>query len=108
MPLYDYRCPNGHRVELIRPIGVNTVQCSCGVDAERRTVNRVAHIGRAVVPHAQRNYRQSFSEYREAVDEVADSYRRVNDERAPHEGVTAPNYYELAKTKAHTQGAAIK
>ena len=71
-------------------------------------MNHVAHIGRATVPSDQRNHRQSFSEYQEAVAEVADGYSKVNNDRAPHEKVPEPNYFELAKSKAQSQGAAIR
>ena len=108
MPLYGYQCPQGHEVELIRPIGVDTALCPCGEESKRRTIYRVAHIGRAVVPRDQQTYRQSFGEYREAVAEVEDGYSRINNERAPHEQVSTPNYFELAKSKAQAQGAAIR
>ena len=108
MPLYRYQCPRGHEVELIRPMGVDTVLCPCGVDSERRTVYRVSHVGRVAIPQDQKNYRQSFNEYQEAVAEVADSYNRGNNERAPHEQVSEPNYFGLAKSRAQSQGAAIK
>ena len=108
MPLYGYRCPKGHEIELIRPIGVDKVSCLCGDESQRLTVYRVAHIGRAAIPRDQQNYRQSFSEYREAVDEVSDSYSRINNDRAPHEQVPKPDYFGLAKSQAQSQGAAIK
>jgi len=108
MPLYGYQCPKGHEVELIRPIGVDTASCPCGAESKRQTVNRVAHIGRAAIPRDQQSYRESFSEYQEAVAEVSDSYGRVNNERAPNEQVSEPNYFGLAKSKAQSQGAAIK
>ena len=108
MPLYGYRCSNGHEIELIRPMGVDAISCPCGVESERQAVNRVAHIGRAIVPQDQKTYRQSFSEYREAVDEVADSYSRVNNDRAPSEKVLETDYYKAAKRKAQSQGAAIR
>lgn len=108
MPLYQYRCSQGHEEELIRQMGVDTVPCPCGLSSKRRTVNQVAHIGRAAVPQDQRNYRQSFSEYREAVAEVSDGYSRINNDRAPNEKVLEPNLFEFAKSKAQSQGAAIK
>ena len=108
MPLYVYQCSEGHQVELIRPIEVATFPCSCGAELKRQAVNHVAHIGRAVIPQDQKSYRQSFSEYQEAVAEVADSYSRANNGRAPHEQVLEPNYFQLAKSKARSQGAAIK
>lgn len=108
MPLYNYQCSKGHEVELIRPMGVDTILCPCGDESRRQTVNRVAHIGRAETPRDQQTYHQSFSEYQEAVAEVSDSYSRVNNERVPQEQVLKPDYFELAKSKARSQGAAIK
>ncbi len=108
MPLYRYQCPLGHEAELIRPMGVDTVPCPCGGVAERCTANRVAHIGRAVIPRDQRTYRRGFSEYQEAAAEVEDIYTRVNKDRALGERVAGPNYFALAKSKAQAQGASIR
>lgn len=108
MPLYDYECPQGHLAELLRPWGVATVLCACGEPAARQAVYRVAALGHAAVPPTDRNYRQPYSEYREAVAEVADHYGRVNGERGPGEQVRVPDYYGLAKAQAVSKGAKVR
>ncbi len=107
MPLYRYRCDQGHEAELLRPRDVAVVSCPCGAQADRLAVNRVAHIGRATVPRDERSYRQSYAEYHDAVQDVAYKYDRLNDSRAPAEKVREPDYYELAKAQAVAKGASI-
>jgi hypothetical protein len=86
---------------------VESVECACGSEANREAVNRVAIIGAVPVPRDERNYRQSFAEYREAVAEVADGYERVNRDRAPGERIREPDYYERAKAQAIAKGVPI-
>ena len=107
MPLYRYRCSNGHEAELLRPMRVSGVVCHCGDVGLRQAVNPLAVIGKAGVPRDQRSYRKSYGEYREAVAEVADHYERVNGERAPRDHVQEPDYYGLAERQAIAKGAPI-
>ncbi len=88
-------------------MGVETEPCFCGSVADRLAVNRMVVIGTATVPRDERNYRQSYGEYREAVAEVADHYQRVNGERAPGEQVRGPNYYNIARAQARATGAKV-
>ena len=108
MPLFRYACPSGHEVELLRHRSVDAVPCACGAEAQRCAVNHVAVIGRATVPRDHRNYRQSYGEYREAVAEVADGYKQVNDSRGPREQVQSPDYYGLAKAQATAKGFPVR
>ena len=108
MPIYVYRCKQGHETELLRTFEVNDVLCPCGSHALRQPINRLVVIGRAIVPRDQRNYRKSYGEYREAVAEVSDHYSRVNNGRGPGEKVQPPDYYGLAKAQAVAKGVAIR
>ena len=108
MPFYSYRCPQGHDQELLRPREVVSVPCPCGEDGIRQAVNRLAVIGKAVIPRDQRSYRQTFSEYNEALAEVADSYARVNDSRPPEDHVQQPDYFGLATKQAVDKGVPIR
>lgn len=108
MPIYAYRCSAGHKFEERRSYGDSIVLCGCGLDAERQAVNHVAVIGQAGVPRDERNYRHTFSEYREAVAEVQDGYERVNQARAPSEQIKEPDYFGVAKKRAVAHGAPIR
>lgn len=89
-------------------MGVATALCSCGLLANRSSVNHLTVIGTATVPRDERNYRQSYGEYREAVVEVADQHQRVNDSRSPGEWVQSPDYYALAKAQSRARGVKIQ
>ena len=108
MPIYSYRCGQGHETELLRPFEVAEVLCGCGDQAIRSSVNRLSVIGQVPVPRDERSYRKSYGEYREAAAEVADGYERVNRDRAPSEQVKGTDYYSLAKAQAIAKGAPIK
>ena len=108
MPIYDYRCTAGHEFEERRSYDDSLVPCRCGLDAQRQAVNHIAVIGQTSVPRDERNYRHTFSEYREAVDEVQDGYERVNQARAPSEQVKQPDYLSLAKAQAVAHGVPIR
>ena len=105
MPLYGFRCDQGHETELLCAIGAEViVVCSCGGLAHRYAVNRLAVIGQATVPRDERNYRKTYGEYREAVAEVADHYER---RRSNGERVQEPNYYGMARQQAIAKGAKL-
>lgn len=105
MPLYRYLCPHGHEAELVRPMGARAVECSCGAEAQRQSVYRLAVIGNAAVPRDERNYRHEYSEYSEAMAEVSDFY---NTKRANGDPVREPDYYSLARQQAAAQGVAVR
>lgn len=107
MPIYRYCCPQGHEADKLRPMDVATAVCSCGLSAKRSPVNHLTVIGTALIPRDERNYRQSYGEYREAVMEVADHYERVNDSRPPREHIQPLDHYALAKAQAKAKGAMI-
>ena len=107
-PLYIYRCPAGHETELLRPRSVESNVCPCGADAERQAVYHFAVVGQAAIPRDEKNYRQTYGEYREAVAEVVDGYERVNKDRPPGERVQSPDYYGKARAQAIAKGAPIR
>lgn len=47
MPLYDFRCEQGHTHEALAPTGVLTHLCECGLLAPRVAVNRIAVVAPA-------------------------------------------------------------
>ena len=105
MPLYTYVCQDGHEIEALRSIDTVVAACFCGHEAQRQAANRVSVIGKADVPREQRNYRQSYGEYREALADVA--YEN-EEHRKNGEQVSEPDYYEVAKAKAASKGAKIR
>lgn len=76
MPLYSYRCPEGHETEMVRPMGTETATCPCGKTAKRGHVHRVIAIG------AEADIRGMYRRFTEATAEGA-----------------SPNY-NMAKAKA--------
>lgn len=104
MPLYEYVCREGHVTELLRPRDVAVVSCACGAAASREAVNHIGVTGFATVPRDQRNYRQNYGEYREAVAEVADHYETKQKRGDP---AREPDYYSHAVTQARAKGARI-
>ena len=52
--LYDYTCGEGHRHELVRPLGTDSVPCPrCGADAERSHIHRFDVVGPTVDTRGQ-------------------------------------------------------
>lgn len=43
MPLYEFRCTNGHTREALRPVGTPSVPCGCGATATRLAVSPIAY-----------------------------------------------------------------
>ena len=44
MPLYDFRCGNGHLTESRQGIGTDAIPCRCGASAQRVPVYREQYI----------------------------------------------------------------
>ena|SRR3990167_1266105 len=107
MPLYLYRCPEGHQLERLQAQGVETLACGCGALAQRCAVNVLTVVGKATIPPSERSYRQAYAEYREAVEDVAYHYDKVNRDRAPDEQVKERDYYQEASAQAQAKGAKI-
>ena len=67
MPLYIYRCPQGHSTEALRGVSVAVIACDCGKVSQRQSVYATAIGGRQRPPVAER--RVSLREYREASEQ---------------------------------------
>ena len=93
---------------MLMPLSVETTVCSCGVQAQRQSVYHVAVVGQAATPRDERNYRHSFAQYNEAIQEVSDGYDRVNNDRPPSERIRPPDYYAIARDQAVAHGAPIR
>lgn len=89
MPLYTYTCPDSHATERLAPRTCEVIHCACGKPAARQSVNHIAFTGFARTPRDQRNYRQSFSEYQEALEDV--SYHQHDE--------PSPDYMAIAKAR---------
>lgn len=69
MPLYAYRCAQGHEVEAIAPLGTVERACACGLTAIKRTVYAVSpklpavrHAGRDFI-EASQTVEHNYAEY---------------------------------------------
>lgn len=73
MPIYEYDCPAGHRMELVRPIGTEHVQCGpcadVGVDgvAVRSHIHHFDVVGPTVDTRGMARRFTEASQEREAV-----------------------------------------
>lgn len=86
MPLYEYTCPTGHKLELVRPMGVETEQCPCGQISVR------GHVHRIVAHSPEVDLRGMYRRFNEASSELA------------HGGIDLP-LYQMAKAKAGAMAA---
>ena len=97
MPLYLFRCPEGHEAErLVREYGADAVICDCGETALRQLSLGAARIGIAEIPPDQRRY--DLSLFREATAEQDYAYSKV--EREIGHDLPAPNLWQIAKRRA--------
>ncbi len=95
--MYEYRCPEGHVSELLKPRTVDVVACPCGSPARREQVYHIGVTGFAETPVLERDKRQTYREYIEAVNEVGDAYDRA---RANGDPVQEPDYAAMARQQA--------
>jgi len=94
MPIYTYRCPGcGHTAEMLRPVTVEAVICSCGQRAPRVTVNRVA-----VIAPAGPDSRGMFRRYQESTQEI--DYAASKEEARTGQDVRTPDLWSAAKATA--------
>ncbi len=103
MPMYEYRCREGHVTELLRPRTVEVVACACGAPAGRAQVYPFAVSGFTPIPRDEKNYRQDFREFTEARAEAGDYYGRL---RANGDPVNEPDYATIARAQAPVRAAA--
>lgn len=105
MPLYDFRCANGHVMERIASRDSEEMLCTCGLPAQRQAVNRINSIGFARTPLDQRQY--NLKEFQEASAEVEYAESKHTDiEGKPVQG---PSLWGAAKRKAkHLQSLGVK
>jgi hypothetical protein len=92
MPLYDYRCEEGHVTEGTYPVHVAVVSCPCGRLAARVAVNRGHMPGvSGFVPTPTREHRLRLSHAIEAQHEIIHTAER--------HGVQAPDLWAAAQAR---------
>ena len=110
MPLFDFLCPQGHRLELLRPATVHTVVCHCGEEAKRGEVNLVSmrmgadanwsplvrDNGRIRTPVNERPVR--IRNYMEATEQLA--YEHTRAEEAAQQSLPSLPLAKMAKARA--------
>lgn len=65
MPLYEYRCEDGHRTELVRPIGFDDESCWCGKPSKR------GHVHRVISREPEVDLRGMYRRFNEASQEIS-------------------------------------
>lgn len=102
MPLYDYRCSEGHVSEALASMDCTTIACRvCATPAVRLGAYRVA------VTQPEVDVRGKFRRFREATAELDATARTV--EASTGQAVTTPNYWTAARqrlTAMHARGEA--
>lgn len=86
MPLYEYRCEDGHVTELVRPVSATSQRCPCGRTAQRRSVYRLA----VVQPEVTFNGR----DFIEASAAIEDQRSRLEQQEGVP--VNSPDFYREA------------
>lgn len=90
MPLYDFRCSNGHVTEQRAGYDQSAIGCHCGTEAQRNPVNRLSVSGFAIQPMRSRPV--GLSQFIEAQGEMVRTAERT--------GVMAPDVMAIAKRQA--------
>ena len=104
MPIYTYKCSEGHEADQVQHRDIVVVPCACGLAARRQSVYRLAITGLAETPRDERSYRQSYGEYQDALNDVAYHW---NNAKASGDPVREPDYYAAARAQAIAKGAPI-
>ena len=99
MPLYDFRCPEGHVTESRQGREVELISCPCGQPASRVSVY---HFGIGGQPPP----RYRVSEFQEAAQEA--NYYHGRMEESKGEPIPRIDVVNAAKQKARKQGARVK
>ncbi len=89
MPLYDFRCSNGHVNEALRPPGQQTIACPLCHELASRIYSRPAAVG-----HQEWDTRGMFRRFSEASQELE------------HQGYAGPSPWRAAKDLARRMEAA--
>lgn len=99
MPLYTFRCVDGHVNDLVRPIGTEQVECPrCSLQAWRSRVNRIA-IGKPEV-----DSRGLYRRFTEATAEIDHAATKI--EQSTGTEVQTPSLWKRAKAKVAAMDAA--
>lgn len=101
MPLYDFRCANGHVTEHLSPLGTDGGSCPrCGQPTKRL----VGGAGVAFNIPPDPKYRVSLA--REAGEELA--YQHTQRENEVGHPIKPVDYFSIARRRAAARGGAIR
>lgn len=99
MPLYDWKCPEGHTTEAIRRSDCVGIACPrCDLTASRQFASRVAIVGPTT------DTRNMFRRYQEASAEIGHTADTLA--AATGRDVEMPNLWQEAKQRAAAMTAA--
>lgn len=95
MPLYSFRCPEGHEMEALVSRDTELRWCDCGKPAARQSVYRFAHsMGRT-------NSTEKLTNYSEAAAEMEYAHKRTDDPAVKEQN--PPAIWHAAKVRAEAQ-----
>lgn len=108
MPLYGFKCPNGHSTEGLRGYTVTSISCPrCGEEAIRQGFNLVSFEMRDGATEVKdKDGRVNVTRFKEASEEIAHGYEQV--EKREGVKVASPNLYRLGVERAKRRGAKIR
>lgn len=92
MPLYEFRCDNGHVTEWLVPVGVEQTGCRCGARAQRQFPSRFGIVGPTT------DLRSMYRRFNEASAEMGHNAQKV--EANTGQSVRLPDYWGQAKDRA--------
>ena len=99
MPIYDFRCSDGHTTEAIRPMSTEAIPCACGGEAHRTGVN--PGIGIVGPTTDTRGMYRRFTEASAELDYSAQRYEQSTGQQAPNTGLwSAAKAQATAMTRA--------
>lgn len=90
MPLYDFRCAEGHLTERSAGFSVSEVDCPvCALPARRSEVNSIMHNGFAPTPTKERyvNLNRAIEAHHELIDQAERSH------------AVLPDFWQIAKER---------
>lgn len=94
MPVYEFRCPNDHRLEELCTFGIEEMPCRCGERAAR--IPSRFRIGSA--PATGKEVRKQFRLFQEATQEL--DYAHVKAEVDLERPIPTPRLWGKAKERA--------
>jgi hypothetical protein len=98
LPLYEFRCQEGHTTEARASRETTSIFCACGAPAARQSVYRVGVSGFARTPLPERHYGKQFKAFQEASGEL--EYQASRQTNLDGSERPTPPLWQTAKVEA--------